>query len=69
MSISEKLKSIAKLKQISMTEFALRLGFSRQNLYEKLGRGFLEEELNKYCEALGVTYEIVFRDAKTGKRL
>ena len=70
MSISEKLRSIMKLKRISMADLAEKLGKSRQNVYVKFDRNnWSDEDLTQYCEMLGITYEVVFRDAKTGKRL
>ena len=69
MEIAKRLKERARKKGIPMVEFARRLGYSRNNLYLKLGRNhWTDEQLSAYCDALGVTYEIVFKDKETGER-
>ncbi|MCL1696547.1 helix-turn-helix transcriptional regulator [Lysinibacillus sp. BPa_S21] len=61
LTATEKLKVILKRKDMTVKEFADLLGTTRQNLHSKLAKDNLsEDDLKKYCEVLGIKYEINF---------
>lgn len=61
LSATEKLKVILSRKGLTVKELADLLDTSRQNLHSKLSKNNLnEEDLKKFCEVLGVQYEITF---------
>ena len=60
---AEKLKIIMDRNNVTMTELAKRLKQSRQNVSKKFQRdNFTENDLKEISNALGVEYEITFRD-------
>lgn len=60
---AEKLRIIMKRKNITMTALAETLKQSRQNVSKKFQRdNFTENDLKEISNALGVEYEITFRD-------
>lgn len=68
-NISDKIRSLAGLERVSLTELAKRIGMSKQNLNRKLKNNqFSEEDLKVICEALEADYEIVFIN-KDGLRI
>ncbi|WP_427108642.1 helix-turn-helix domain-containing protein [Lysinibacillus xylanilyticus] len=61
LTATEKLKVILKRKDMTVKELADLLGTTRQNLHSKLAKDNLsEDDLKKYCEVLGIKYEINF---------
>lgn len=59
--MSEKIRIVLKRKGITLTEFAVQLDMSRQNLNAKLNRdNFTQHELIKIAEVLGIGYESNF---------
>ena len=60
---AEKLKIIMDRNNVTMTELAKRLKQSRQNVSKKFQRdNFTENDIKEISNALGVEYEITFRD-------
>lgn len=69
LSVSEKIRLIAKRKKIGVGGLADRLGYSRQNLNQRLIRNaWTEEDLHQVAEKLGCALEITFIDNETGER-
>ena len=69
MSNNEKIEHIIKLRGITYTELANRLGISKQNLDKKLrSRNIPECELIRIAEALNCTYESSFTLNDTGEK-
>jgi transcriptional regulator with XRE-family HTH domain len=61
LTATEKLKVILKRKNMTVKELADLLGTSRQNLHGKLTKDNLSEhDLKKFCEILGIQFEINF---------
>lgn len=61
LTATEKLKVILKRMDMTVKDFADLLGTSRQNLHSKLSKDNLsEDDLRKYCEVLGIQFEITF---------
>ena len=61
LTATEKLKVILSRKGLTVKELADLLDTSRQNLHSKLSKNNLsEEDLKKFCEVLGIQYEITF---------
>ena len=70
MTISEKIRLLAKRKGNTLGDLADMTGQSRQNLSNKLQRdNFSVGELNKIAASLGCTLEISFIDDTTGEKL
>lgn len=63
MNASEKIRIIAKRKNISLSVLAEMTGQSRQNFSNKMSRGdFKESELSQIAEKLGLVFDPVFKD-------
>lgn len=61
--VGRRIKGIMGEKDVSLTELARRLGYSRQNLSNKFARdNFTEKDIQEISEALGVKYCIKFKD-------
>lgn len=61
MTVSEKIRIIAKRSGLSMGELAQATGQTRQNLSNKLTRGnFTEKDIEELASALGCTVDIIF---------
>lgn len=61
LTAGEKIKIILGRKKLTMTDLALKLDISRQNLSNKFSRdNFSEKELIKIAEALDCTFESNF---------
>lgn len=62
-TISEKIRLIARRKGVTLTELARRTEQTRQNLNNKLNRNaWTQAELEQVAKALGVSVQIVFTD-------
>ena len=61
MTTAELIKNLCKQQDISVAEWARRIGQSRQNLYKKLQRDTLTiDEIKQIADALGVKFEQSF---------
>ena len=61
LTTSEKLKTIMKRHDVTMSELADRLGQTRQNVSNKFTRdNFTENDLKLISEALDINYRIEF---------
>ena len=70
LTTTEKVRTLARRKGLTLAEVAKRLGYSRQNVNYKLRMAnWTEEDIRKYADAIGYDYEIVFIDRSTGERL
>lgn len=68
MSMSEKIRTILRLRNMSIGDLAQKLGQSRPNLSNKLGRdNFTQKELVTIAEALSCTYQSEFVLNDTGE--
>ena len=69
LTVSEKIKLIAKRKGIGLLELSEQLGFSQQNLHQRLLRNaWSQEDLKVVAQKLGCTVDISFIDNETGER-
>ena len=69
MKMVEKIRLIARRKEITISDLAKLSGQSNQNLAGKLRRTDLREsDLVALADALGCDVEITFIDRKTGER-
>lgn len=69
MKMVEKVRLIARRKEITISDLAKRSGQSNQNLLGKLRRANLREsDLAALGDALGCDVEITFVDRQTGER-
>lgn len=67
-TISEKIRLIMKRKKITTIDLSATMGFSRQNLTQRLSRNtWTEEELKTIAEKMGCKLEILFIDKETGE--
>jgi transcriptional regulator with XRE-family HTH domain len=67
LSMGEKIRIVLRRKKMTITDLAIAIGTSRQNLTNKLNRdNFSEKELQQIAEALGCRFEgyFVFEDEK-----
>ena len=70
LTISEKIRLIARRKGVSLTDLAASTGQSRQNLNAKLNRNsWTQKDLDTIAAALGCSAEVIFTDQDTGERL
>lgn len=61
MTIARKVKLLCGIKHIGIGELSIRLGHSKQNLYQKLNRNsFKVSDLEKIAEVLNCKVEIKF---------
>lgn len=61
MSVSEKIRLLAKRQGITLGELADKTGQTRQNLSNKMNRGnFSESDIRDLAAALGCEVDIVF---------
>lgn len=63
--LSQKIKEIAAMKEISLSEMAEKMQKDRQNIFKKLksleqGKGISTNSLFEFAEALGVSPAIFF---------
>ena len=69
-TLSEKIRLIARRKGITITELADATGQTRQNLTNKLRRDNLTvEQIQHIAAALGCTVDTIFTDTETGETL
>lgn len=69
-TLSEKIRLIARRKGITITELADATGQTRQNLTNKLRRDNLTvEQIQRIAAALGCTVDAIFTDTETGETL
>lgn len=70
MNIAEKIKILCVRRQTSVAELSVKLGNSKQNLFNKLYRNDMKtSDLEKIAEALGCGLEIHFVDKETKEAL
>jgi len=70
MTATEKIRTVAKRKQINLGELADKSGQSRQNLSNKMARDDLKEsEIGVLANILGCDFEVVLIDRETGERI
>lgn len=70
LTTSEKIRTLAKRKGVTLAAVAERLGYSRQNVNYKLRMAnWTESDIKKYADAIDCDYEIIFIDRATGERL
>ena len=70
LSAGEKIRLIARRKNMSIADLARELNTSNQNLFNKLKRdNFTEEDLKEIAAVLGCTVETIFTDIETGEKL
>lgn len=69
LTISERIKLIAKRKGVKLGDIAEAFGYSRQNLNQRMRRNAWDEnDLKAIANVLGCELEIVFIDKETGER-
>ncbi|SKC66448.1 helix-turn-helix transcriptional regulator [Maledivibacter halophilus] len=67
LTMGEKIRIVLRRKKMTITDLAIAIGTSRQNLTNKLNRdNFSEKELQQIAEALGGRFEgyFVFGDGE-----
>lgn len=70
LSISDKVRILARRKGVPMGDLAQAFGTTRQNLWRRLGRESLTlSEYDRIGEALGCSVDVVFTDKETGETL
>ena len=70
LTVTEKIRTLAKRKGLTLAEVAERLGYSRQNVnYKMRTETWSESDIRKYADVMGCDYEITFIDRATGERL
>ena len=70
MSISEKIRLIARRKKVTLTALAEKTGQTNQNLSGKLSRNnFTVRQIMEIGEVLGCEVEINFIDKASGEKL
>lgn len=70
LTTDEKLKILIKRQHMTLGDLADRLGYSRQNLHQRLKRkAWSEDDLRNLADKLGCDLEITFIDRATGERL
>lgn len=70
MTISEKIRILARRKGINLSDLAAATNQSHQNLNNKLRRNnWTEEQTRAAAAVLGCTVETVFTDQTTGEKL
>lgn len=70
LSFGEKIKVILKRRNMTVTELAVMLGTSRQNLTNKLSRdNFQEKEMLEISQKLNCTYKGIIIMNDTGEEL
>lgn len=70
LSAGEKIRLIARRKNMSIADLARELNTSNQNLFNKLKRdNFTEEDLKEIAAVLGCTVETIFTDLETGEKI
>ena len=70
LSAGEKIRLIARRKNMSIADLARELNTSNQNLFNKLKRdNFTEEDLKEIAAVLGCTVETIFTDVETGEKI
>ena len=68
MTSSEKIRMLAKRKDMNLVDIAEKTGQSRQNLSNKMNRDdWKESELRAVAEAMGYQIKVVFVDMETGE--
>lgn len=69
LTLKEKIKLIIKRKKLTMIGLSEAMGFSRQNLSQRLWRNsWTSRELERIADILGCDLEITFIDRQTGER-
>ena len=70
LTTTEKIRTMAKRKGLTLASVAEKLGYSRQNVNYKLRmENWTEADIRKYADAVGCDVEIIFVDRTTGERL
>lgn len=70
MNIAETIKILCVRRGISVAELSVRLGNSKQNLFNKLYRNDMKlSDVEKIAEALGADLSLKFIDKQTGEAL
>ena len=70
LTTTEKIRTMAKRKGLTLASVAEKLGYSRQNVNYKLRmENWTEADIRKYADAVGCDVEIIFVDRQTGERL